>query len=59
MTAATVELDDDTADHATTPSADRVVLVITAVAVVVFWLITTSWRPWDLFDRAGFQRNAL
>lgn len=35
-------------------SANAVVWIITAVAVVVFWLVATSWRPWDLFDRAGF-----
>jgi hypothetical protein len=33
------------------------VWIITAVAVVVFWLIATSWRPWDLFDRAGFSAD--
>ena len=35
-------------------SADAVVWIVTVVAVVVFWLVATSWRPWALFDRAGF-----
>ena len=55
MTAATVER--AAADRTTPPSADRVVWVITSVAVVVFWLIMTSWRPWELFDRAGFSAD--
>ncbi len=38
-------------------SADAVVWAITAVAVAVFWLIMTSWRPWDLFARAGFSAD--
>ena len=39
------------------PSADVVVWIITVVAVVVFWLVATSWRPWELFDRAGFSAD--
>ncbi len=35
-------------------SANAVVWIVTAVAVAFFWLVATSWRPWDLFDRAGF-----
>ncbi len=27
------------------------------LAVVVFWLVATSWRPWQLFDRAGFSAD--
>ena len=38
-------------------SADAVVWIVTVVAVVVFWLVATSWRPWDLFDRAGFSAD--
>lgn len=38
-------------------SADGLVWIITAVAVVTFWLISTSFRPWDLFDRAGFSSD--
>ncbi|MGE5209619.1 MAG: hypothetical protein ACM3MM_00035, partial [Acidobacteriota bacterium] len=59
MSAATLEHADATADdHADdVVSADRVVWIITAVAVVVFWLIMTSWRPWDLLDRAGFSAD--
>jgi hypothetical protein len=38
-------------------SADAVVWAITVVAVVVFWLISTSWRPWELFARAGFSAD--
>ena len=38
-------------------SADTVVWIITVVAVVVFWLVATSWRPWQLFDRAGFSAD--
>ena len=39
------------------PSANAVVWTITVVAVVVFWLVATSWRPWELFDRAGFSAD--
>jgi hypothetical protein len=38
-------------------SANSVVWAITVVAVVVFWLIMTSWRPWELFARAGFSAD--
>ncbi len=38
-------------------SANRVVWAITVIAVVVFWLVATSWRPWGLFDRAGFSAD--
>ncbi len=38
-------------------SANRVVWGVTVLAVVVFWLVATSWRPWDLFDRAGFSAD--
>lgn len=38
-------------------STDRLVWLITGVAVVVFWLVSTSFRPWDLFDRAGFSSD--
>lgn len=30
-------------------------MAITVFAVVVFWLIITSWRPWNLFERAEFS----
>jgi hypothetical protein len=59
VTAATVEqpdaIADDQADEVV--SADRVVWIITAVAVAIFWLIMTSWRPWEVFDRAGFSAD--
>ncbi|HYN33709.1 MAG TPA: hypothetical protein VES40_13870, partial [Ilumatobacteraceae bacterium] len=35
-------------------SSNAVVWIVTVAAVGVFWLVATSWRPWDLFDRAGF-----
>ena len=35
----------------------RAVTVVISVAVVLFWLVSTSWRPWDLFDRAGFSAD--
>ena len=38
-------------------SANAVVWAITVIAVAVFWLIMTSWRPWQLFDRAGFSAD--
>jgi hypothetical protein len=38
-------------------SANAVVWIITVAAVVVFWLLATSWRPWELFDRAGFSAD--
>ncbi|MFT6761814.1 MAG: hypothetical protein ACJAXA_000461, partial [Candidatus Aldehydirespiratoraceae bacterium] len=38
-----------------TLTTNRLVWVITAVAVVAFWLVSTSFRPWDLFARAGFS----
>jgi hypothetical protein len=30
---------------------------VTVVAVVVFWMVSTSWRPWELFARAGFSAD--
>ena len=30
---------------------------VIAVAVALFWLISTSWQPWNLFDRAGFSSD--
>jgi hypothetical protein len=36
---------------------DRLVWSVIGVAAVVFWLVTTSGRPWDLFDRAGFSSD--
>jgi hypothetical protein len=30
---------------------------ITLAATVVFLLVVTRWRPWDLFDRGGFSTN--
>ena len=35
----------------------RATAVVIVVAVAVFWLIMTSFRPWDLFDRAGFSAD--
>jgi hypothetical protein len=40
-----------------TLTTNRLVWVITAVAVVAFWLVSTSFRPWDLFARAGFSSD--
>ena len=31
--------------------------LVTAVALAVFWLVVTNWRPWDLFARAGFTSD--
>lgn len=35
----------------------RVVAAITVVAMALFWLVATSWRPWDLFERGGFSAD--
>ena len=51
----TVCHDGDEREHAI--SANAVVWAITVVAVAVFWLIMTSWRPWELFARAGFSAD--
>lgn len=31
--------------------------MVTLIAVVVFWLISTEGRPWDLLSRAGFSSD--
>ncbi|HEY4333285.1 MAG TPA: hypothetical protein VGM78_11970 [Ilumatobacteraceae bacterium] len=31
--------------------------VVGVVALVVFWLIVTDWRPWDLFARGGYSSD--
>ena len=49
--------DVDGAAGAPRMSANAVVWAITAIAVAVFWLIMTSWRPWELFARAGFSAD--
>ena len=53
------ELDGADVDLGRAPgmSANAVVWAITAIAVAVFWLIMTSWRPWELFARAGFSAD--
>lgn len=38
-------------------SPERVVTMIIVVTVVVFWMVMTSWRPWDLFARGGFSTD--
>ncbi len=39
------------------PSTATVVNLITVAAVVLFWLVSTSWQPWNLFARAGFSAD--
>jgi hypothetical protein len=48
---------DDASGATPRVSANAVVWAITVVAVGVFWLVMTSWRPWDLFARAGFSAD--
>ncbi|MET0911557.1 MAG: hypothetical protein ABWZ99_18975, partial [Ilumatobacteraceae bacterium] len=43
--------------RATGPSTAAIVNLITLAAVVVFWLVSTSWQPWNLFARAGFSAD--
>ncbi len=38
-------------------STTAVVNVVTVVAVTLFWLVSTSWHPWNLFARAGFSAD--
>ena len=38
-------------------STRGVVNVVTVAAVAVFWLVSTSWQPWDLFARGGFSSD--
>ncbi len=38
-------------------STGAVVNIVTALAVVLFWLVSTSWHPWNLFARAGFSAD--
>ena len=38
-------------------STPRLVNLITVAAVAVFWLVSTSWQPWNLFARAGFSAD--
>ena len=38
-------------------SAAAVVNIVTAIAVALFWLVSTSWHPWNLFARAGFSAD--
>ena len=56
---ATIETEVDPGGSA--PSSGRssagVVNIVTAVAVVLFWLVSTSWHPWNLFARAGFSSD--
>ena len=49
-------LGDEVADRQAM-SANTLVWLITLAAVVVLWLIMTSWRPWELFTRAGFSAD--
>ncbi|MFN3254247.1 MAG: hypothetical protein ACE37B_00995 [Ilumatobacter sp.] len=43
--------------HPRTWSDDAAIWALIALAVALFWLLSTSWRPWDLFDRAGFSAD--
>ncbi len=38
-------------------AAARVARIVTITAAVIFLLVVTRWRPWDLFDRAGYSSN--
>ncbi len=38
-------------------STAAVVNIVTAIAVALFWLVSTSWHPWNLFARAGFSAD--
>lgn len=66
MSTSTAELDDESTATETPASVTEprrrlsnnvLVDVLIVVAVVVFWIVSTSWRPWDLFDRAGFSSD--
>ncbi len=37
--------------------AAAAVNAVTVAAATLFWLVSTSWRPWDLFERAGFSAD--
>jgi hypothetical protein len=37
--------------------ARRQTWAVTCIAVAIFWLISTTGRPWDLFARAGFSSD--
>lgn len=37
--------------------SDLLVWGVIAAAVALFWLISTSWRPWNLFAEAGFSAD--
>lgn len=30
---------------------------VTLAVTILFWLVATAWRPWRLFDRAGFSAD--
>lgn len=55
MNTAVVEHDRDIV--ASERRASRQTWAVTFIAVVVFWLISTAGRPWDLFARAGFSSD--
>lgn len=38
-------------------AAARVARIVTVTAAIVFLLVVTRWRPWDLFDRAGYSAD--
>lgn len=37
--------------------SDLLVWGVIAAAVALFWVISTSWRPWNLFAEAGFSAD--
>ena len=37
--------------------AQMVARALTLGVTIVFWLVATAWRPWRLFDRAGFSAD--
>lgn len=41
----------------TRTTTNRAVWAVIAFAVALFWLISTSWRPWNLFTEAGFSAD--
>jgi hypothetical protein len=55
VTTAAVEHEPDIA--AADRRARRQTWAVTCIAVAIFWLISTTGRPWDLFARAGFSSD--
>ena len=46
-----------TDERAERDAGDPWVWLVVAIAVALFWLILTSWQPWQLFERAGFSSD--